>query len=167
MATLAELIAQSQEKYPEAFAKLGNTAFSNLNPGLQVGINQNIQQNAANIRSIFPANSTGLSDFIRQQSLNITNLFKLGVATTQRAEETSFLAGALTSEKETLNKRIDDSFNFTKEVQDQLGNIDTQLRNAVKDAGSSFDFLTNNPIAFGLGAGLVVGALALILVLKR
>ncbi len=166
MATLAELIAESQAKYPEAFAKLGNTAFSNLDPDIQVGINQNIQQNASTIRSIFPSGTSGLNDFIKQQSLNITNLFKLGVSTTQRSQEIETLrdntqAGfdqALKNDNYLLDK-------ITESVQNTTRILGISEKG---EAGSPFDFLTNNPIAFGLGAGgLAIGALALILVLRR
>jgi len=81
LVTLAELIAQSQAAFPEAFQKAaGPSGFSLLAPEIQVAAAQTVSERAAITRSIFPVGTPGLTEFIQQQSLDIVNLFKLGSA---------------------------------------------------------------------------------------
>ena len=174
MVTLAELIAESKAANPDAFAKFGSNAFVNLNPNLQVSIANAVNAQAQSIRNL-TGGASGTNDFIRSQAVNIQNLFRLGqsqIDISNALEENVKIRES--QRKETfasINGLADAVASINERTSKQLTELGDSVMDISKKQNASdnpLGFLTNNPIAFGLGAGgLAVGALALFLILRK
>jgi len=173
MVTLAELIAQSQEAFSGAFLKAaGPTGFSLLPAETQVSAAEVIAERAALTRSIFPTGTTGVTQFIQQQSQDIVNLFKLGQASVD-------ISGALSEQVQIREQQLSRTQEQIRNQGIAVGQINERLSRQVTELGQSisqlstgeaFDpikFFTENPIIGGIGiGGLLVGGLVLLIALR-
>jgi hypothetical protein len=174
MVTLAEAIAESQAKFGDAFVKVaGTSGFSTLSPQRQVAAAQAVNERAENTRRIF-APSPERQQFIRGQSQDIVNLFKLGSASQD-------LSGAIAQQAQVREEQRAETFSSINSLSEIVGQVNERLSTQVTNLGESVQqassaasgkdnplgFLTQNPLLFGLGVGgLAVAGIVLIIALK-
>lgn len=173
MGLLEDLIAASQAAFPDAFQEAaGPSGFSLLSPEIQVATVEAVTERAALTRSIFPTGTTGLTEFIKQQSLDITNLFKLGSAsvdiTTALNEQITIREDQLARTQESIRNNQILQTNINESFTNTLGDISNALGDIGKGGFDPIKFFTDNPLLGGIGVGgLLVGGVVLFLVLKR
>jgi len=95
MGLLEDLIAQSQQDFPEEFFGRDDRSFSALNPNIQSAAAAAVTQRAALIRATVTEPSQARGELIKSTSLDIVNLFKLGQSTVDRFNETQRNAAAI------------------------------------------------------------------------
>lgn len=172
MVTLAELIAQSQAAFPGAFLKAaGPTGFSLLPAETQVSAAEVIAERATLTRSIFPTGTTGVTQFIREQSQDIVNLFKLGAASVDISGALSEQVQIREEQRVKTQEQISNLAIATGQINERLSIQVTELGESLKGiSAGGFDpikFFTDNPLIGGIGiGGLLVGGVVLLLVLR-
>jgi len=173
MVTLAELIAQSQAAFPGAFLEAaGPTGFSLLPAETQVSAAEIIAERAALTRSIFPTATTGITQFIQEQSQDIVNLFKLGAASVDISGALSEQVQIREAQLARTQEQIRNQNIAVEQINERLSRQVTQLGESITDLsrGQAFDpikFFTENPIIGGIGiGGLLVGGAVLLIALR-
>lgn len=177
MVTLAEAIAASQAKFGDAFVKAaGPSGFSLLAPDRQVAAAQSVSQRAAATRSIF-APSPQRQQFIRGQSQDIVNLFKLGSASQDISSALNQNIAIRESQRAETNQSISSLEGFITDVSQRVptmsagtddGNIFGKLGADIQQAlTGNRDFLGSPFGAISSTALLVGGGIALLLLLRR